>query len=225
MLRAFQRYLDYVLGHGHGDSEHVSLFTLCSPHSVELYTRDTSLSESAMSMFSDMRSVLHEYASLKGSASELNERLSLMCDKPAVTKMKQEARNAQRKHTKTTRSLTNQISVLQSDSKILPLSELVANTLAYCNRKWAQMKARVTAIKNEYNKGSVLLTSDERKQLAALFLTVHALTVKVERNCNMVSLTLEDGLKWLPLDVLIHTQNKPSLLCLCLHSSNQTLPA
>jgi hypothetical protein len=165
-----------------------------------------------MSVFSDMRSVLHEYGSTKGSDSELNERMTLMCNAPAVSKMKQEARSAQRSRTKTTHSLSNQITVLTNDSKILPLSELVAQTLAYCNRVWAHIKSRVTAITNGYKKATNTLTCDERTQLAGLFLTVHYLTVKVERNCNMVSLKLDDGIKWLTLDVLIHTQHKPSCM-------------
>jgi hypothetical protein len=179
---------------------------------TKTYLDLNTLSIAAKHNFSDMRELLNDYASSSssGGAGDLPARLSIMCDRPHVKKMKRDAHNAQRRNTKTTKSLSNQIS--HQDST--PLHEICSKTLALCGKVWADTKIQVmSAVREQKNhRKKTKLTLEQRKQLAGLFLTVHYLSVCVERSCNILSLRVVDGMAWLEQDILVSTQNKTACL-------------
>ena len=203
-------------------STDVGLSSLVKYEHVSSYLTKCELSPSAMSGFADMRSVMNEYVNASGGVV-LSDRLSILCDAPGVLKMKKEANKKQRLRTKTTKSLCNQTSVLND----MPLHEIASKTLAFCKQTWIKLKPIVMSRcvvtgKGEKRKKKKPLTIEQRKQLAGLFLTVHYMSVCVERNCNILSLRLGDGVGWLNKEVCVSAQHKVS--CVQQFSSFDSTP-
>jgi hypothetical protein len=215
--RLFQSYMEFLF-------QQNSVALLSFRQAVDLQNMlkyAAALKQPAVLKFFDMCIVVHDYASLLGGS--LKEKMHILSDKGGLVNQRKSAQRKSNQRVKTRKSLSNQLTVLRAENKILPIDELASKVIDFCQRTWKNLKPRVQQASSGSKKfaNSDKLGTKERQLLSGLWVAVYNLSVYVARNCNWISLSVTDGLKLLEVDLLVHTQNKSSCTQqFCIFDSN-----